>query len=49
MNEPGFKALHEAAIVCSVAEFDRSIPADRINAINNNKGLSEREKADKIS
>jgi sodium/potassium-transporting ATPase subunit alpha len=49
INEPGFKALHEAATVCSVAEFDRTVPADRINSVNNNKSLNEREKAEKIA
>jgi len=49
IKDAGFKALQEAAIVCSVAEFDRSVPADRINAVNNNKSLSESEKAEKIT
>lgn len=26
-QSPGFKALHECAVVCSVANFDRSVPA----------------------
>jgi sodium/potassium-transporting ATPase subunit alpha len=47
--DAGFKALHESAIVCSVAEFDRTIPAEKINAINNNKGYNEKEKQDRIS
>jgi sodium/potassium-transporting ATPase subunit alpha len=48
VKDPGFQALHEAAVVCSVANFDRSLPAERVNAINNNKAFSEKEKEEKI-
>lgn len=35
-KEAGFQALHECAIVCSVANFLTDIPAEKLNAINNN-------------
>jgi len=27
VKDPGFQSLHEAAVICSVANFDRSLPA----------------------
>jgi sodium/potassium-transporting ATPase subunit alpha len=35
INDPGFHAFQEAAVVCSVANFDRSLPAERLNAVRN--------------
>lgn len=48
INDPGFKSLQECAVVCSVANFDRSLPHDKVSKINNEKGLSESEKMQKI-
>ncbi len=39
INDPGFRALQECAVVCSVANFDKSLPGDKVNAINNDKNL----------
>ena len=36
IDDPGFKSLQEAAVICSVANFDKSLPADKVQAINNN-------------
>lgn len=36
IEDPGFRSLQEAAVVCSVANFDKSLPADKVQAINNN-------------
>lgn len=33
VNDPGFRALQEVAVVGSVANFDRTCPADRIQAV----------------
>lgn len=27
IHDPGFKSLYEAAVICSVANFDKSLPA----------------------
>lgn len=35
-------------MICSVANFDRSLPSERVNAINNDKTLTEKEKEDKV-
>jgi sodium/potassium-transporting ATPase subunit alpha len=39
-KDPGFVSLQESAVVCSVAKFNRSIPSERVNAINNDESLS---------
>lgn len=44
VKDPGFRALHECAVVCSVANFDRGLPLDKVAQINNDKTLSEDEK-----
>jgi hypothetical protein len=48
IKEEGFKALHEAAIICSVANFDTSYPAEKANSINNDKNKSAEQKAEKL-
>jgi len=40
INDPGFKSLQECAVVCSVANFDRSLPQDKVTKITNDKGLT---------
>lgn len=35
INDPGFKSLQEVAVVCSVANFDRGLPQDSVNKVNN--------------
>ena len=47
-KDPGFKTLQEAAVVCSVANFDRSLPADRVNAVRNDEALKPEEKEERI-
>ena len=44
INDLGFKSLQEVAVVGSVANFDRSCPADKIQAINKNEELTESQK-----
>lgn len=39
-SDPGYIALHQAAVICSVANFDRSLPSQKTNAINNSKTLT---------
>ena len=46
--DPGFKALHECAVVCSVANFDKTLPSEKVSAIINDKTLKEGEKVQKI-
>ena len=48
-KEGGFQALHECAIVCSVANFVTDIPAEKIGAITNNEGYSAKQKEEKIA
>jgi len=48
IKDPGFRCLQEAAVVCSVAKFDRSLPADRISAVKNDQTLTTREQDEKI-
>jgi hypothetical protein len=33
LNSPSFKALHECAVVCSIAIFDSSVPVERVSKI----------------
>lgn len=35
VKDPSFKNFQEVAVVCSVANFDRSLPAERVNSVNN--------------
>jgi sodium/potassium-transporting ATPase subunit alpha len=39
VKDPGFVSLCESAIVCSVANFDRSLPSEKVNSIKNNETL----------
>lgn len=39
INDPGFRSLQQSAVVCSVANFDKSLPADKVSIINNNQSL----------
>lgn len=48
INEPGFKALQEVAVVGSVANFDYTLPADQKNAIRKNERISEEQKEEQI-
>lgn len=48
IKDPGFKALQECAVICSVANFDRSLPAEKVSQINNDKGLTKEKKEEKI-
>lgn len=48
IKDPGFKALQESAVICSVATFDKSLPAEKRNAISNNEKLTETEKTQKL-
>lgn len=49
INDPGFRALQECATVCSVANFDKSLPSDRVSQINNDKSIkTQAEKDQKI-
>ena len=36
INDPGFRSLQEAAVFCSVANFDKTLPYDKVQTINNN-------------
>ena len=45
VKDPGFKALHESAVICSVANFDRGLPSEKINQIVNDKTIPEEKKA----
>lgn len=47
-SDPGFISLQEAAVVCSVANFDRSLPQEKIGAINNDITLTEQQKTQKV-
>jgi sodium/potassium-transporting ATPase subunit alpha len=47
-KDPGFKAIQEAAVVCSVANFDRSLPADRVNAVRNDTAIKPEQKEEMI-
>lgn len=44
VNDLGFKNFQEVAVVCSVANFDRSLPAERTNAVKNDESLKPHEK-----
>ena len=46
MNDPGFKSLQEVAVVGSVANFDKSCPADKTAAVEKNDDLTNDEKAE---
>ena len=48
IHDPGFKCLQEVAVVCSVAAFDRSLPADMKSAIEKDELLTGRKKEEKI-
>lgn len=48
VKDPGFKNFQEVAVVCSVANFDRSLPAERTNAVNNDESLKPHEKEERI-
>lgn len=48
INDPGFRTLQESAVVCSVANFDRSLPADRLNAVRNDESLKPDQKEERI-
>lgn len=39
IKDLGFTALHEAAVICSVANFDRGLPSEKISAIVNDKSI----------
>lgn len=41
IKDRGFKSLQQVACVCSVASFDRSLPADSIAKVRNDKTLHE--------
>lgn len=43
-DSAGFKALQEVAVVGSVANFDSNLPAETVNSINNDTGLSQPDK-----
>lgn len=43
-NDAGFKALQEVAVVGSVANFDKTLPADKKSSVKNNVDLSEEQK-----
>ena len=43
-RDPGFRCLQEVAVVCSVAAFDRSLPAERRSAVENDETLSPEQK-----
>jgi sodium/potassium-transporting ATPase subunit alpha len=44
ISDPGFRSILEVAVVCSVANFDRSLPAEKVSAINNDKTLGAKDK-----
>jgi sodium/potassium-transporting ATPase subunit alpha len=48
VKDSGFINFQEAAVVCSVANFDRSLPAEKINAVKNDESLKPHEKDQKI-
>ena len=48
VSDAGFKTLQEAAVVGSVANFDKSLPSDKKTAVNKRDDLSEREKEEEI-
>ena len=48
IKDPGFIALHECGVVCSVANFDKTLPSEKISSIVNDKLLSEEEKVQRI-
>jgi hypothetical protein len=39
LTDPGFKALHDCAVVCSVAIFDKSAPETEQQRITEDKHL----------
>ena len=41
IKDSGFITLHESAVICSVATFDRSLPAEKRNPIENDKKMSQ--------
>ncbi len=47
-KDPGFIALQECATICSVANFDKSIPSEKVNAIKNDETLSNAEKDQRL-
>lgn len=47
-EDPGFKALHECAIICSVAVFDPSPPEFEQERIKQDTHLNPQEKEDKL-
>ncbi len=49
LKSPGFKALHECAVVCSNAIFDSSLPAERAAKIELNTKFNEHTKATKLA
>jgi sodium/potassium-transporting ATPase subunit alpha len=48
IKDHGFIALQECAVVCSVANFDKTLPSEKITSIMNDKTLKEDEKVFKI-
>ena len=46
--DPGFKSLHECAVVCSVANFDKTLPSEKVSAVLNDKTLKEEDKVLRI-
>lgn len=48
LTDPGFKALHECAVVCSVAIFDKSPPETEQQRITEDKHLNPEEKRLKL-
>ena len=46
VNDPGFKSLQEVAVVGSVANFDKSCPADKTAVVEKNNDLTSEEKAE---
>lgn len=48
VSDPGFKTLQEVAVVGSVANFDKSLPAEKKTVVNKREDLSEAEKEEEI-
>ena len=48
VDEPGFKALQEVAVVGSVANFDMTCPADKKQNIRKREDLSPEEKEEEV-
>lgn len=48
VKDPGFRSIQQVAVVCSVANFDRSLPADKISAVQNDETLTKPQKEEKI-